>query len=107
MKIEKTQREKKEKNFLGTFWPLIEKFFSSLVDQVEKKIQVGAEEAGFFLRKKLVIGILLFWGSGFFLVGIALALDKILAEWGMIGWGWLLTGGICWLLASLVNGLKK
>lgn len=93
-----------EPNFL---WSMAENFLKNLFREAEKKIQQGAEEASFFLKKKISVFFLLFFGSSLFLVGIALALEKALAFWGFPGWGLILTGGLMLLLAGLVNKIKR
>lgn len=89
------------------FWSLAENFLKNLFSQLERKIQAGTEEVAFFLKKKVLVFFLIFFGSGLLLVGVALALEKALAFWGLAGWGWILAGGLTLLLAGGINKIKK
>lgn len=104
----KTETAQKE-NFggAGFLWSVAENFLRELFSQAEKKLQQGVEEFSFLVKKKLAAFVLIFVGAALFLAGTALALERALAFWGFPGWGMILTGAFCFILAFLVGKIKR
>lgn len=107
MVIQRKNEKKENDSGQNMLWSLLESFLKNFIFQMEKKIQQGAEDFSFFLKKKLVIAFFFLIGSIFIFMGIGLSIEKFLVSFGFLGGGWIITGVLAFVLGSLVNKVKK
>lgn len=107
MSIQKKSEKKENDSGQNMFWSLVESFLKNFLSQMEKKLQQGAEEFSFFLKKKLVMTFFFLIGSIFIFIGIGLAIEKVLVNFGFSGWGWIITGMLVLVLGNFLNRVEK